>query len=212
MTRTITLKNLYDKKFKTFAFSGVWADTMGQPETSGTWIIYGPEKNGKTWFSLKLAEYLSSFDKTVYISAEEGTGKTFVDTCQRAGLNPKNKNLRFLEYLPLAELDQKLSERRSARIVIIDNITIYADELKNGGVRKLLKKHASKLLIFVAHEERNEPYTATAKLCRKLAKIIIRVSGLTCFISGRCKGGRLVIDHQKASLFHGSNLPTQEEK
>ncbi len=107
MSRTLTLKDLYDKKFKTFSFTGIWAETMGQPETCGAWIVYGAEKNGKTWFSLKLAEYLSSFEKTMYISAEEGTGKAFVDTCLRAGLNPKNKNLRFLVISPLNRIKRK---------------------------------------------------------------------------------------------------------
>lgn len=199
----MTLKNLYDKKFKTFPFTGIWADAIGQPETTGAWIIYGAEKNGKTWFSLKLAAYLSSFEKTLYISAEEGTGKNFVSTCERAKLNPKNKNLQFLEYLPLTTLDEKLRKRRSAKVVVVDNITIYTDELKNGGLRNMLERHKDKLLIFVAHEERNEPYTATAKLCRKLAKVIVRVQGLCCFVSGRCKGGTLMIDEEKARLYHG---------
>ncbi len=39
MARTMTLKNLYDKKFKTSPFTGVWADPMGQPEKCGAWII-----------------------------------------------------------------------------------------------------------------------------------------------------------------------------
>ncbi len=206
----MTLKNLYDKKFKTFPFTGVWGDTMGQPETTGAWIIYGAEKNGKTWFSLKLAAYLSSFQRTMYVSGEEGTGKNLVDTCERAKLNASNKNLQFLEYLPLAELNEKLSKRRSAKIVVIDNITIYADELKNGGLRRMLEQHRDKLLVFVAHEERNEPYTATVKLCRKLAKIIVRVQGLSCFISGRCKGGILMIAEEKACLYHGTAQPTKK--
>ncbi len=146
----------------------------------------------------------------MYISGEEGTGKNFVDTCERAQLNPNNKKLQFLEYLPLAELNEKLSKRRSAKIVVIDNITIYADELKNGGLRRMLEQHKDKLLVFVAHEERNEPYTATAKLCRKLAKIIVRVQGLSCFISGRCKGGILMIDEEKACLYHGTAQPTKK--
>ncbi len=204
MARTLTLQNLYDKKFKTFPFTGIWKDTMGQPETSGAWIVYGAEKNGKTWFALKLAEYLSSFEKTIYISAEEGTGKTFVDACSRAKLQHDKKALKFLEYTPIKELNEKLKKRRSARIVIIDNMTVYNNELRGDELRSMLKMHKNKLLIFIAHEERKEPYTATAKLCRKLAKIIVRVEGLACFVSGRCKGGTLMIDEEKACLYHGT--------
>lgn len=65
MQRSLTLKNLYDKKFKTFDFDGVWFDTMKKTETNGAWLVFGKEKNGKTWFTLKLAEYLSRFEKTL---------------------------------------------------------------------------------------------------------------------------------------------------
>lgn len=206
MARSLTIKNLYDKKYKTFAFDGVFKDTMGTPEKKGAWLIYGAEKNGKTWFALKFAEYLSKFEKTLYVSAEEGIDKTFTDSCRRANINFNNKSLHFSEYIPIEELDEKISKRKSDKIIIIDNITIYADELKNGVVRKFLKKHENKLIIFVAHEERNEPYTATAKLVRKLAKIIIRVQGLACFVSGRCPGGTLMIDENKAMLYHGTQI------
>lgn len=206
MGRSLTVKNLYDKKFKTFDFRGVWRDTMGTPEVNGAWIVYGAEKNGKTWFSLKLAEFLSTFDKTLYISAEEGTGKTFVDACRRAKIDLNSKQLLFSEYMTIEEVDKKLSSRKAPKIVFFDNVTIYADELKNGVLRKFLKKHEDKLLVFIAHEERKEPYTATAKLVRKLAKIIVRVQGLACFVSGRCKGGVLMIDEEKASLYHGTQI------
>lgn len=206
MNKTLSIKNLYDKKHKTFPFSEDWARVMGEPERSGAWIVWGPEKNGKTRFALVLAEYLSQFEKTLYISAEEGTGKAFVDSCAWAGINPNKKGLNFSEYEPLEEVSEYLKKRKSARIVVIDNITIYSDELKNGGFRKLLKDHPEVLFIFLAHEDRGEPYTATAKLCRRLAKIIVHVQGLACTVSGRCPGGRLIIDEEKSRICFGQNL------
>lgn len=208
MTRAITLNNLRDKTFKTFDFKGIWADTFGQPEKNGAWLIYGAEKNGKTWFALKLAEYLSQFDKTLYISAEEGTSKAFVDTVNRAQLEA-TRNLNFYEYIEIEKLTLKLKKQRSPKIVVFDNITVYNDELKGGALARLLREHKNKLFIFLAHEERNEPYTAAAKMCRKLAKIIIRVKGLACFVSGRCPGGILTIDETKAQLYHGSAITHQ---
>ena len=202
----LTIKNIYDKKFRTFSFDGVWKDTIGEPEQAGFWLIYGAEKNGKTWFSIKLADYLSKFARTAYVSAEEGLSKAFVEACERAGLEP-NSNLKFMEYTSIEELDAKLEKRKSPKVLVLDNITMYVDELKNGVLRKLHHKYRdTKLFIFVAHEEKNEPYTATAKLAKKLAKVIIRVEGLACFISGRCPGGTLMIDEEKAMLYHGTNI------
>jgi len=201
MARTLSTRNLFDRKFKTFEFEGVWFDVLGNPETTGAWIVYGNEKNGKTWFSLKLAEYLSSFAKTLYVSAEEGTDLTFVKACERARLDPNNRNIQFLEYESIEDLNIRLKKRKSAKIVIIDNVTIYKDELKNGEFRRMLRIHKDKLLIFIAHEDKGEPDGATGKLIKKLAKIIMRIQGLTCFISGRCPGGILQIDEEKSKLY-----------
>jgi len=207
-SRALTIRNIYDKKFKTFKFEGVWNDVFSDLETSGVILVYGIDKNGKTWFSLMFAKMLSYIEKVTYVSAEEGTCKTFVDNCRRAGITPANKSLLIEEYIPIDELSEKLSKRKSARIVFIDNMTIYNDELKNGIFRQLIKTHSDKLFVFIAHEERGEPYTATAKLCRKLAKVIVHVKGLACFVSGRVPGGTLMVDETKATLFHGQSIIT----
>lgn len=205
MTRGSTISKLYEKKFQTFTFSGIWKTVLGNPETNGAWIIYGKEKNGKTWFTLLLASYLSVFSKVWYISAEEGKSKPFVDAMRRAQLDPNNRSLTIHEYMSIDELSERLKRRKSPGIVIIDNVTMYQDELKNGVFRKLLKQHPNKLLIFVAHEERGEPYGATGKLIKKLSKIVIRTQGLQSFIGGRCPGGQLSIDEEKSTLYHGTN-------
>jgi KaiC/GvpD/RAD55 family RecA-like ATPase len=206
MSRALTLGNLYSKRHKTIVIDGIWADVMGEPEQNGVWLIWGKEKNGKTWFALKLAEYLSTFGKVLYVSAEEGTDKTFVDACRRAKLNPNNRSLHFEEYISIEELDVKLSQRKSAKYVFIDNITIYADEFKGGVLREFVKKHSSKLLIFLAHEDRKEPYTSSAKLVKKIAKIIFYIKGLSAEVSGRCPGGILTVDEDKAALYHGEAI------
>lgn len=206
MSRTLTVKNLYDKKFRTFPFEGLYAKAMDMPETSGAWLIYGGEKNGKTWFALMLAGYISRFERTLYISAEEGTGKHFVASCKRANIEPGNSQLQFMEYMPLEELDERLKKRKAAKVIFIDNCTVYADELKGGVLRQLLLTHNEKLFVFIAHEDKGEPYTASAKLARKLAKIIVRVEGLTASISGRCPGGKISIDETKSALYWGEKI------
>lgn len=205
MAKLLNLKNLYDKKFDIFDFDGDYEKVFGNPEKKGFWLVYGAEKHGKTWFSLKVAEYISQFEKVLYVSAEEGIDKTFVDACARAKLQPSN-SLQFAEYIPLEELETKLEKRRSARVVFFDNVTIYSDELKGGKVRNMMRQHSNKLFVFIAHEEDNKPYTAQAKLIKKLSKIIIRVEGLAAFVSGRCPGGTLMIDEEKASIYHGTQI------
>ena len=69
----VFIKNLYEAKdrIKRFDFDGVYEAVISKPTTTGMWIIYGNEKNGKTWFALKLADYMSRFASVLYVSVEQ---------------------------------------------------------------------------------------------------------------------------------------------
>jgi predicted ATP-dependent serine protease len=205
-SRSLSLTHIYNQKFKTIAFDGVWANAFGEPEQTGVWIIWGAEKNGKTWFALKLAGYLSTIEPVLYISAEEKTRKTFQESCRRAGLGTEHKRFHAMGYISIPELDERLSKRKSARIVFIDNCTIYKNEFKKSEFQDFIARHSDKLFVMIAHEERNEPYTAIAQLAKKLADIIVHVKGLTCMVSGRCPGGILTIDEQMSRLYWGNDI------
>lgn len=204
----MSLKTLYQKTYTTLELPSPWKDAMGKPENKGCWIIYGAEKNGKTWFALMLAQVLSKLAKTLYISGEEGVSKTFQSSCIRAGLSADNSNLKILPYTALEELRAYLKKRRSAQFIFFDNTTVYEDELKNGGLRKLLLEFPDKLFIFIAHEEdgKKEPFRATAKLAKKLADIIMRVEGLTTHVYGRCPGGFMRIHDTLSKIYYGQDL------
>lgn len=191
-------------------FEGIWKSVFGQPEKGGAWLIYGAEKNGKTTFALMLANYLSTLEPVLYISAEEGLQDSFTDACMRAGLSPDNKSLKMSDYIPIEELRERLRKRKSQRIVVLDNITIYQDELKNGNLWGLLKEFPSTVFIFLAHEKNGDPYTATAQACKRYAKIIVHLEGLVAFVSGRCPGGRIVINEEKAELCYGDGINESE--
>jgi predicted ATP-dependent serine protease len=180
---------------------------FGEPSDNGAWLIYGSEKNGKTTIALILANYLSAQKRVLYVSAEEGVSEpAFVDACKRAGLEASNRNLHFLPYISAEDLDERLGRRRAASIIFIDNCTIYKDELRSSSLKSLLDRHPNKLFIFLAHEERKEPYTALAKYVSKIAKVIIHVEGLACNCYGRIPGGVLTINDDRATLYHGMKL------
>lgn len=206
MARTLSVRNLYSKRFTTLPIKGKYSEAFGEPSDCGLWLIYGKEKNGKTTFALQLADYLSTLKRTLYISGEEGTEKEFTDCCKRAGIEESNGNIHFIDYEPLNELRKRLDSRKSEPVIFIDNMTVYGDELKNGELRKLQKDYPKKLFIFIAHEEAGEPYLATAKLCKRLAKIVCHVEGLACDVSGRCPGGRILINEEKAVLYYGDEI------
>lgn len=206
MSRALTVNNLYQKRYKTFPFTGIWLEVFGEPTTAGIWIIYGKEKNGKTWGTLLIASYLSEFTTVLYISAEEGTDKEFQEACKRAYIDPQNKQLKFTEYESLEEIYERLKSRKAPKVVVLDNLTIYNEELKANGIKKLKQDFPNTLFLCVAHEERNKPYTASANMASKLAKVVIRAKGLLLTVGGRCPGGTLLVDEDKAMLFHGTEI------
>lgn len=205
MSRALTISNLYTKKFKTLETTGRYRDVLGTPESAGLWLVFGREKNGKTALALQLSDYLSTFDKALYVSAEEGLGYDFIRSCQRAGLETNNRRIHFLEYTPYDELVTKLAKRKSPGLIFIDNCTVYKDEITFQRLRDLVAMFPTKLFVFLAHEERNEPYTALAKLISKLAKVIFRVEGMRADVYGRVPGGLIDIDKNKSQLYHGTN-------
>jgi hypothetical protein len=204
MKRALTVKNLLDKKYNTFPFEGIWKDIFGTPTTNGIWSIYGKDKNGKTSGTLIIANLLSSYTKVLYVSAEEGTDAEFQNAVIRTQISHNSKQLHFTEYETIEELYIRLKRRKCPKVVVLDNMTIYNAELKGVGIQNLAKDFPTHLFICLSHEERNMPYTAAGKMANKLAKIIIRVQGLKLIVSGRCPGGSLMINEEKAMLYHGT--------
>ena len=206
MARGISAKTLLNKKFKTFVFDGIWEKVLGEQERGGIWVIYGNEKNGKTTLALLLSEYLTKFENLNFISAEEGTGFTFQQNLSRAKIDFKKSNIKFYDYLEIDEIENMLSKRQSAKIMVFDNATAYVDDLKTAVLRKLKRMYPDVLFIIMAHMEKNEPTTAMAKLAKKLCNVYFRIEGLTAFVGGRCPGGKIIINEQTAELFHGSQI------
>lgn len=209
MARALTIRNLYDKVYSYLPLSGEWEAIGDKTEDSGLWLIYGKEKNGKTTFALKMANYLSSIGKVMYISAEEGASTNIAQTCQRIGISVTNKTLHLFEFMTLEELREKLSKRKSAQIIFIDNTTEYRYEMKINDVSGLLKEFPGKLFIFLAHEsakDKGEPDIALAKFCKKKAKRVFHVVGLSAQVLGRTETAVIPVDCEQAALCHGDSI------
>lgn len=207
MTRSLTAHNLLNKKDpKTLSFRNpLFSRAIGPAEAKGCWLIYGAEKNGKTWLALRLAKDMALDQKIAYVSAEEGTDKSFLDACKRAGITSADKIL-FDEYLSIEEIMIKFKKPKTARIIFLDNLTIYSDELKTVGIRDLMRELPNKLFVCLAHEERKEPYPSAARMCKKLSKVIFHVQGLrTSVISRFSNGGIIDIDPELSEMCWGIN-------
>lgn len=202
--KALSVKQAYSKVFKKFDFTDLWLRAFGTPTTNGFWYIGGAEKNGKSTFAMMLAKYLTTFGKVLYISAEEGVSDSMISAMKFAGLSDKDKNFHIIDYEPWEELQTRFASRKCAKIIFIDNSTVYRDEITRKMVAELKQSQSDKLIIMVCHEEKGLPDNALAKVWRKLAKIIIQAEGLKAVISGRCPGGELNINEEKANLYWGT--------
>lgn len=198
--KILSAQNLYTMKHNLFEFTGKWKELLGAPPVNGVWIIQGKEKHGKTAFTLSLVKYLSNFEKVWYISAEEGTDALFIEAVRRAEI-PSTPKIGFTGYVEIEELNAKLKKRNAAKIVVIDNMTMYMDAFKQNGIINFMSKHKNILLIFISHEERGEPATGAGRYVKKLAKVIVKVEGLQAHIGGRCPGGTMLIHEEGAQRY-----------
>lgn len=201
--RLKTIKNVLDKKFDVLELDGIWGDVLGKVESNGYWLIAGEEKMGKTTLSVLLADYLSQYRKVLYVMAEQGIDLDFQTLLNRVSLSVK-RPVKFLEYTPIDELSAALKRRGQPDIIFIDNVTVYVEELRAERIRTLIREHPTKLFIFLAHIEDGKIYTAAARLIKKLAKRIIQVEGNRATVDGRTDGGCVIIDQDKAQLYHGT--------
>lgn len=204
--RSLTAANVLQKKRgRTVKLQNpILRQLIGEAEAKGYWLIYGMEKNGKTWFTLQLAKDISLSEKVAYISAEEGVDDSFKQACLRANITASDKIV-FDEYLSVDDIVEKFSKPKTPNIIIIDNLTMYADEIKSSRLKKdLLDRLPNKLIILIAHEDRKKPYPAVAQMARKLSKVIINVVGLRAFVVSRfSQGGHVDIEERNAELYWG---------
>lgn len=207
MARAKTTRNLFDLKHAYFPLTGIWQQALGnEVDKNGIWLIYGKEKNGKTTFALKLAQYLASLEPVLYVSAEEGYSAPFKSAIIRSGIEVSD-NINWLEYEHIDDLVARLRKPKSRPIVFVDNLTKYEGEITKKFLKDLPELFPNKLFVFLAHEERNEPYLSSGKQAKKLAKLIVRVEGLRCAFSGRYGGPgiEMRINEKVASLIFGTD-------
>lgn len=208
--RSLTAANVLQKKRGRIVNFGnpLLRQLIGDAEAKGYWLIYGLEKNGKTWFTLQLAKDISLSEKVAYISAEEGVDDSFRQACLRANVTASDKIV-FDEYLSVNDIVEKFSKPKAPNIIIVDNLTMYADELKSSRLKKdLLDRLPNKLIILIAHEDRKKPYPAVAQMARKLSKVIVNVVGLRAFVVSRfSQGGYVDIEEHNSELYWGQIDP-----
>lgn len=193
----MSANSLLKTKPKCVLFDGEWREAIGNPELSGTWMIYGPPKNGKTSFAMMLAKYLSKFSRVGYNSIEEGYSMSIREAVRRADMQEAGKRVFFFQKDAEGMIDF-LKNRKNMGIVIVDSLQFMGvtfDEYK-----RIKESFKNKLFIYISHVDGRNPDGNSAKRIMRDASVIFRVEGFKASPTSRYGGGEpIVIDEWQSN-------------
>jgi len=202
MRRAYSVQNVLDAKFKTLPFEGKWLDAVGQPELTGTMIIYGPPKNGKTSFAMKFAKYLTNFGRVAYNSVEEGLSLSLRMAMERLNMEEVGTRLVLLEKESVKQMIRRLERPKSPDVIFIDSLQFL--EMRFAQYKELKERFPDKLFVYVSHVEGKKPEGNVAKRIWRDANVAFQVEGFKSFPVGRYGGGEpIVVAEELAAEYWG---------
>jgi hypothetical protein len=191
-------------KYNKMEFTGDWQKVFGQPELSGAWIFYGKSFNGKTTFVMQLCKYLTNFGKVAYNSLEEGQSETIKQAMLRVNMREVARKIVLLDREPISELKQRLSKKKSPKIIVIDSLQY--SRLTYPEYITLKEEFPNHLFIFISHAKGANPKGNTAESIYYDASIKGRIEGYRVFVNSRYgSGGEAFMDiwPEKAQEYWG---------
>lgn len=205
MARTLSAKQVLTIKFDTIRLGGGWDECVGEIETTGIWFIWGNSGNGKTSAVVSLCKELSAFGKVLYNSREEGVSLTMQNTLRRYGMGELGSRF-HLANMSLQELDEKISQQRSPKFVVLDSFQFMGLTYKD--FRAFCEKHKNKMLIFVSRTRGRQPEGRAAISAMYDASCKIWVEGYKAFSKGRFVGttGEMTIWDEGAKKYWSDSI------
>jgi len=200
MKRAISVSELISKNFKVLEFENEWHNLIGNPQLSGTWLVWGDSGNGKTRFVLQMCKYLTKFGRVAYNSLEEGLSESmklaFIDT----GMDEVKRKIILLDNEPIEDLEKRLSQHKAPKIVVIDSLQYSGLNFKQ--YKRLKESNPKTLFIIISHSQGKLPAGRVANSIRFDAFVKIMVEGYKAFATSRFGGGEpYTIWHEGAEKY-----------
>lgn len=190
MRRAYNVHQIRQFRPATLDFDGEWLASIGRPERTGSWLIWGKSANGKTRFALQLARYLCKFGRVAYDSLEEGLSLTMQHAIAEVGFSDgkAKRNFSLLDKEPIDELAERLRKEKAPKIVIIDSLQYTG--MTYTAYKALRDENPGKLLIFISHADGAEPKGNVANSVKFDANVKIYVEGYRAMPQSRYGGGQ----------------------
>ncbi len=164
MARTLGVKTMLNKEYRTIELSDEWVQVLGEAEKSFKMLVYGPPKAGKTTFILKLCKELAKHGKVFFDSIEQGDSKSLQSAMILTKMN-EVKEGRFMlgDRYYYKDLVEVLRTNR-AQFVVIDSLDYI--NLTTIQYKALIKQFPRKSFIIICWSKGDEPKSQYAKdLC-----------------------------------------------
>jgi len=188
MNRAVSVSELMKTNHRAIEFKGQWKNSIGRPEKTGSWIIWGNSGNGKTRFALQLAKYLCNFGRVAYNSLEEGASlsmkKAFIET----GMEAVKTKIILLDKEPIPELIARLEKKKSPDFIFLDSAQYSGMNYKQ--YQLLIERFRNKLFILISHADGKQPAGRVAKSIRFDSFVKIWVEGYRAFPTSRYADGK----------------------
>lgn len=205
MSRAVSTNELLTTSFKLFPFEEKWRRMMGTPERNGVIFIWGDSANGKTRFVLQLAKYLASFAKIDYNSLEEGKCYSQQVAWQENSMHEVAGRIVLLDKMNIEDLDQRLSKKRAAKVVVIDSWQYARISFRK--FIDLKARHPTVLWIIISQEHKKKPKGLSADDVRFDAMVKVYIQGFVAFSYSRFGGNMpYVIWEEGARRAYGDKM------
>jgi hypothetical protein len=201
LSKAISVKELYDTKYKELAFEGEWEEHMGRPEHTGSIFVWGRSGHRKTTYVAMFAKYLTNFGRVAYDSLEEGKSKSMREAFKRARMEEVAGKIILLNKEPIAQLRERLMKHKAPNIVVIDSVQVA--RMKYEDYRNLIDHFPKVLFILVSKAKGKEPRGNAAEEMRYDSNVTVYVEGGRAFIDkSRYGGGKYIdVDPEKAAKY-----------
>ena len=188
MARAASLDQVLRTRFKVLPFEGEWKDSIGCPELTGSWIVWGNSGNGKTRFALQLCKYLCQFGRVAYDSLEEGVSVSLVKAIKETHMMEVRKKFVVLDKEPIDQLTERLEKPKSPDIVCVDSLQYTGMSYEQ--YKALKERFPKKLFIWISHADGTLPEGRVAKKVRFDSNVKVFVKAYRAEPVSRYGGGK----------------------
>lgn len=187
--RALTYADIEKRKFDLIEFDGEWLAHIGKPERSGSWIVYAESGNGKTSYAMKLAKYLTRFERIHYNTLEEGTKQSFKLAMERVNMKSVGNKFTYKSE-NYDKLVERLSKKRMPKIVIIDSLQYFFNDRTKNDYFKLLEMFPTTLFIFISHATGNVPRDQLGVTVKFHSDVKVHIDNFIAYSSGKNAASR----------------------